>query len=386
MTIIRGRAHQAPSFTALILVLILLLPSALPAMDQTAGSLRLELLSATSSFRVFLRSLDASTERPSALRNTGDQRGIPLLYPDNPTTSFFSLREDGRVYHPARDRDFRRMLVETENGYPAFVFTSRDIEIRQVFIPHPGRRIAADAFEIRLEIRNSSTRTRTIDLQYVLDTHIGESSGIHGVLELGNGNQQIPAREISIDPANYDALRTTRDSAAPDAVGLRIPLTTAAAGNIEITKPEQVVIANWRRIRESGWDYTPTQDRGFSYPPYSRNDSAIVLLYSEIRIHPGEDRHISVVLQATPSGLGSSPRAEEAEEHAREEVQSVALIELEQRVAEYEEAELSEPQSLALRLELIDEVINQIDRQMSDPNEFEDSKLPELEQLLQRLE
>ncbi|MFN2311176.1 MAG: hypothetical protein ABR590_03875 [Spirochaetia bacterium] len=381
-----GRSHRARLVTASILVLIVLLPAALPAMDQTAGSLRLELLSATSSFRVFLRTLGASTERPSALKTTEDQRGIPLLYPDDPTTSFFSLREDGRVYHPARDRDFQRMLVETENGYPAFVFTSRDIEIRQVFVPHPGRRTAADAFEIRLEIRNASTRTRTIDLRYVLDTHIGESSGIHGVLELGNGNQQIPTHEISIDLDNYDAIRTTRNSAAPDAFGLQIPLTTVAAGNIEITKPERVVIANWRRIQESGWNYTPTQDRGFSYPPYSRNDSAIVLLYSEIRIQPGEEKHISLVLQATPVELPSSPRAEQAEAHARGQAQSVALIELEQRVVEYEEAELSEPQSLELRLELIDEVINQIDRRLSDPNEFDDSKLPELEQLLQRLE
>ena len=355
-------------------------------MEQTAGSLRLELLASTSSFRVFRRTLGASTERPSALNNTRDQRGIPLLYPDDPTTSFFSLREDGRVYDPAKDRDFQRMLVETETGYPAFVFTSRDIEVRQVFVPYPGRRIAADAFEIRLEIRNSSTRTRTIDLRYVLDTHIGESSGIHGVLELGNGNQQIPAHEISIDPDNYNAIRTTRNSAAPDAFGLRIPLTTAAAGNIEITKPERVVIANWRRIRESGWNYTPTQDRSFSYPPYSRNDSAIVFLYSEIRIQPDEERHISLVLQATPVELPSSPRAKRAEAHAREQAQPVALIELEQRVAEYEEAELSEPQSLELRLELIDEVINQIDRRLADPNEFDDSELPALEQLLQRLE
>jgi len=381
-----GQPSKMRLFMIWMLALCVLLPSALHSVELTAGSLRIELLPSTNSFRIYLRTQGESGDRPSALQTSGDLRSIPLLYPDDPTTSFFSLLEDGRVYQPARDRNFRRSLIETEDGYSAFVFTSRDIEIRQTFVPHPGRRIAADAFEIRFEIRNSSTRPRNIALRYVLDTYLGEASGIHGVLELGNGDQQIPSHETGFDPGSFRAVRTTRDSATPSSLGLRIPFTSEEAGAAESSAPEQVLIANWRRIIESGWDYAAVPGRGFSYPPYSRNDSALVLFYPEIPIGPGEERQISIVLQATPGELTLPRTVEPPKEPLTDQAQSEAVRELEQSVAVFEEAELSEAQRFQRRIDLVDAIISEIDRSIDEPDELNEADLLELEQLLQRLE
>ncbi|TVR93287.1 MAG: hypothetical protein EA428_02335 [Spirochaetaceae bacterium] len=386
MNLISGQPSRMRLFMVCILALVVLLPAALPAIEQTAGSLRIELLPSSSSFRLYLRAQPNSEDRPSALQSHDNQRSIPLLYTDDPTTSFFSLLEDGRVYLPARDRDFRPTLVETEDGYPAFMFTSRNLEIRQVFIPRPGRRIAADAFEIRFEIRNASTRARSIAVRYVLDTHLGESMGIHAVMEQSDGTQQIATREIGFEPSRFQAVRTTRDSAEPAALGLRIPFTTEAAGTSIITPPEKVLVANWRRIIESGWDYTPVTGRGFSYPPYSRNDSALVLFFPEMNIEPGAEHHISILLEATPSELLLQRRVEPTEEPALEDARAETILALEQSVSAYEDAELDEPQSLQRRLELVDEILAEIDRRLSEPGEFHESELREFEELLQRLE
>ncbi len=385
MNFISDRTSRISLFALGILAVATLLPAALSAMEQTAGSLRIELLPSSSSFRLYLRTQGNNEDRLAG-QSSEIQRSIPLLYSEDPTTSFFSLLEDGRVYQPARDRDFQRTRVETEDGYPAFVFTSRNLEIRQIFVPRPGRRISADAFEIRFEIHNASTRARTVALRYVLDTHLGEAKGIHGVLEQRDGTQQLPSREIGFDPSLVLAVRTTRDSAAPDALGLRIPLNAETTETLRLTPPEKVLIANWRRIAESGWDYTPVPGRGFSYPPYSRNDSALVLYYPEMNIQPGEERHISLVLQATPSELLLQRREEPTESPVVEAAQPEAVRVLEQRVSSYEEAELTEPQSLERRLELVDEIIAEIDRRLSEPGEFNESELREFEQLLQRLE
>ncbi len=388
MVFMNYRPFQTLMFKIGMLALTVLLPSTLSAMERTAGALRVELLPTTSSFQIYLRTQGDSLVRTSALQSSESVRSIPLLYPDDPTTSFFSLLEDGRVYQPARDRSFRRSLIETDTGYPAFVFASRDIEVRQTFVPHPGRRVAADAIEIRFEIFNSSTRPRTIALRYVLDTYLGEASGIHGVLELGNGNQQIPSHEISVDPSAFRAVRTTRDSAAPSSLGLRIPFTTEEAGAAESSTPEKVLIANWRRVLEAGWDYSPVPGRGFSYPPYSRNDSALVLFYPETTINPGEKQQISIVLQATPGELTPPRTAAQTEEPVTElaRAETETIRELERTVAVFEQAALSDAQRFQRRIELVDAIISEIDRSVREPGELNEPDLLKLEQLLQRLE
>lgn len=386
MTSITGWPLRARVFMMGLLILAVLIPSALPALDLTAGALRMELIPSTSSFRIYLRTQAESVGRTSALQSSEVQLALPLLYPDDPTTSYFTLLENGRVYHPAHDSNFRRTLIETETGHPAFVFTSRDLEVRQVFIPTAGRRIAADAFEMRFEIHNSSTRPRTISLRYVLDTHLGEKSGIHGVLELSDGSQQIPSYETSFEPGKYSAVRTTLGSAAPGALGLRIPFISDQPGDTGNTTPQKVVIANWRRIDESGWDYTPVSGRGFSYPPYSRNDSAIVLFYPETTISPGEGQQFAIQLQATPNELSLPRRVEQTRNPVAEQSQSDVVQDLKRRVEEFEAAELSATQRSQRQLALIDEIISEIDRSMSEQGELNESDLQEFEQLLQRLE
>ncbi|MFW5789482.1 MAG: hypothetical protein ACOCW3_06060, partial [Spirochaetota bacterium] len=78
------------------------------------------------------------------------------------------------------------------------------------------------------------------------------------------------------------------------------------------TEPQAAVLANWKRLADSSWDYEVNETRDFNRLPYSINDSALLVLYPVEQLRSGDS--YSVVAQMgdlSPQGYLSPQAAAE---------------------------------------------------------------------------
>ena len=74
-----------------------------------------------------------------------------------------------------------------------------------------------------------------------------------------------------------------------------------------ITVPDKLVLANWKRLNDSSWDYSASSNRNFNNLPYSINDSGIALYYDGKTIPPDGKMEITMAMgKYSPNGYNMS--------------------------------------------------------------------------------
>ena len=234
------------------------------SLELTDGLLRLTLHENTARFTLHLRAGSA---------------WLPLFYADDPRTSGIDVLEGNRTYRMGDSGAFRQTAEQTERG-ARYIWTSATLRVVQEFRFTRGiGSSVTGAVEMRITVANLGEQAVEAGVRVLLDTYLGERRGIH--FETASGEQIT--RERSFVPSASD--RYLVSSAEPGSpVGFQLMLAEAG-----VTSAEEVVVANWKRLADSRWNYEANPSRNFNLLPFSVNDSAVLFRYPTMLLPRGSE-------------------------------------------------------------------------------------------------
>ncbi len=283
--------RAAPGRVAALLGGLLLLMSIVvraPALELSQGPLKLVLAESTGRFLLYY------------IENPLKKQYVPLFFSDDPRTSVLTIIIDGKLYRLGDSSAFQ-ISVEHQNDTAAFVFTSNTLTVTEEFaLTRSTGASAADGVVVTVTMRNISKTAESVGARLLLDTTLGEHSSGHFHTPVEGAIQH----ETSIIPSTADS-SVISESSAESKIGLQVMLSGA-----EITQPDRVILANWKRLNESPWDFEVNRSRDFSLLPYSINDSAVALYYNPQSVPPGGSRRVVIALgNKSPGGYTGAPAA-----------------------------------------------------------------------------
>jgi len=217
---------------------------------------------------------------------------VPLFLDQDPRTSFITVLENNRIHKMGETGGFTLSTEKTAQG-ARFIWKSSSVEVVEDFKPATaqGGRLAA-GLRISLQITNTSEKTSKIGARFLVDTYLGEKSGIH--FKTAQKNSYSHEAEIIPSAAQWYVLSPSSDYED-------VALQTMLFGG-GVTVPSRVVLANWKRLTESPWDYQVNPSRNFNLLPYSIDDSAEALYYNPVSVDRGQTREIVILLGNAASG------------------------------------------------------------------------------------
>ncbi|MEE8441069.1 MAG: hypothetical protein V3S41_05045 [Spirochaetia bacterium] len=254
-----------------IILLALTVSTALCALEVEEGNVRLTLDEDSSRFLLDIRS------------SGGRDDWVPLIFPEDPRTSGLDIREGNRIFRIGDGGEFRQVAEVTDEGV-FFVWTSATLRVseRFRFIRSVGGDVV-DGVQIDITVTNLGEQAVPVGMRLLLDTYLGERGNAHFATPL---RQQI-TREAEIQSSAVEWY--IRSTPADGGAGLQVMLTGSG-----VTTPDQVAVANWKRLSDSDWVYTINENRNFNRLPYSINDSALLLSYGERVLLQNERYEVSV--------------------------------------------------------------------------------------------
>jgi hypothetical protein len=246
---------------------------ALQALEAKEGLVRLVINETTARISLY-KLIDVAKGRYEA-----------LIFDQDSRTSFATLSADGRLFKLGDSADFRVSTARTDTG-ARIEFRSSSFVVRQTvdFARSDGAALA-DGVRIGFALENISEREASLGLRYLVDTWLGEKSGLHFVTDARprvNG-------ETAILPADADTWVASPGERAS------FMIQFAGAG---IDRPDKVLLSNWKRLSDASWGFDANPQRNFTLVPYSINDSAAALYWEPISVARGATRSLSFVMGA----------------------------------------------------------------------------------------
>ena len=229
------------------------------------------------------------------LSNTATQEYLSFFLDQDPRTSTLRLLVGNKIIRLGEDTDFRESIYETSDG-AGFVWTSTTMEVREnfSFISSPGSPLI-DGVKITLTLKNISGRDLEVGARFLFDTYLGEAVNIHFTSSETEKivNEETIYKQNMVDYWVSPASGDTKNN------GLLV-ITEAN----DVTTPDTIVFANWKRLNDASWDYTTSASRNFNSLPYSINDSAVCQIYEPVNIGAGDAREIVFLMgNNSPKGF-----------------------------------------------------------------------------------
>lgn len=255
----------------LVLALLLAIASQLGALEIKAGLIKAV--------------IDETSARVSIYKLIDIAKGRyePLVFDVDPRTSYATLSFAGKQFRLGDSADFRVTIAKTETGArisfrSAFCSVDEDL----VFVSSTGAALP-DGLRLRYTIQNLSQKDAELGLRILVDTWLGEKSGQHFRTDL----RPRQTTELSFDGTGGNSWV----SSPGDRADLMVLLEGAG-----VTKPDKVVLANWKRINDEPWIPEISQGRSFTLLPYSVNDSALALYWQPAKVAKGDSRSFETIL------------------------------------------------------------------------------------------
>ena len=233
--------------------------------------------------------------------------GVALFVDQDPRTSGLALYLDGKVYRLGAGGEFKQSAEKVPGG-ARFIWTSKRATVTAIFAFQ-----GADAMSLSLTVRNNNAEGElSAGVRLLLDTYLGETGFPHFLIEgVGEVNG-----EHSFNLADMPAYWLSRSSRETQTPGLQMPLRGP-----QVTAPDRLVVANWKRLDESSWLYESSPARTFSELPYSINDSAACLYFGPAPLPAGASRSFLMLFSASreppPAGQQAGPSPAPAGEAAQ---------------------------------------------------------------------
>lgn len=226
-----------------------------------------------------------STARISIYRlfDIAKGRYEPFIFDQDPRTSFLTLSADERLYKLGDASEFRIAVARTDTGV-RIEFRSASFVVRQLldFAKSEGSALA-DGLRITLEIENVSEHEASLGLRYLIDTWLGEKSGIHFITD----KRPRISQETAILPTSDDSWVETPGDRASFMISLSGP---------GVDRPDRAILANWKRLSDAPWAFDVNPQRNFTLVPYSINDSAIALFWEPVPVASGGTRRVTFTM------------------------------------------------------------------------------------------
>ncbi len=200
------------------------------------------------------------------LAEVGRNRYEPLLFDQDSRTTFPTLALDSRYYRLGEAAEFRFSLARIEHGVVIFFKSSSCVVRQRIELVKSEGSSVADSFKMSFDIENTGSQDIRVGFRMLLDTWLGEKDGQH----FSTGSQSKVTEETRITKDVAERSITSPGEYAT----LRVDL--AGEG---ITPPDEIVLANWKRLSDSNWSFEASGLRGFSFAPFSINDSAMALYW-----------------------------------------------------------------------------------------------------------
>jgi hypothetical protein len=245
--------------------------------------------------------VDESTARISLYRliDVAKGRYEALIFDQDPRTSFATLSVDGRLYKLGDSFDFRVSVARTDTGV-RIEFRSSSFVVRQIvdFARSDGSALA-DGVRVTFALENISEREASLGLRYLVDTWLGEKSGLHFLTD----KRPRIVTETSIAKTDPDSwVESPGEKAA-------FMIQFDGAG---MDRPDRVLLSNWKRLSEASWGFDANPQRNFTLIPYSINDSAAALYWEPVSVARGGTRSLTFAMgsfneKGYPADDGKTP-------------------------------------------------------------------------------
>ncbi|MEI6874923.1 MAG: hypothetical protein WCL50_07315 [Spirochaetota bacterium] len=248
-------------------------------------------LAAVGSFGLDLRegvvkiAIDESSARVSLYRlvDIAKDRYEALIYDVDSRTSYITLSFEGRQYKLGDSADFRQNISRTDKGATiefksSFARVTESLE----FARSAGAAIA-DGIRVSFVVENVSQKDATIGLRFLVDTYLGEKSGLHF---------RTPTKAKVTTETFFEGSTLEAWVASPgdNSIFMVQFIGEGLAG------PSTVHLANWKRLNDAPWSIEPSNARNFTLLPYSVNDSALALYWQPKTIAKGATLSASVAM------------------------------------------------------------------------------------------
>ncbi|RKX78492.1 MAG: hypothetical protein DRP87_06165 [Spirochaetes bacterium] len=349
---------RVPPFLFLILMVIyFFIIDPLFALELKQGRVKLILHENLGRFSLFYMS-DVSRERYT-----------PLLLDQDPRTSVFSVLMGNKVFRMGETSGFSQTVEKVDDG-ARFIWTSSMLEITKTFTFITSRGSAlSNGVRIDIQIKNISEQDQSIGIRYLLDTYLGEKSGVHFKTKTTEKFSN-EAEFLSSNMPEY----CFSPSSEIENVGFQ--LITKGKG---ITIPDKIVLANWKRLNDTSWSYQARTNRNFNHLPYSINDSAICVYYNPVNISPGGTRKVVMVMgNFDPEGYASVTTKPED----KKEITDI----FDQAVKTGETPDSDKEISVRTDLITIRDLLVKLNSKLNSPETVENEEISVMRQVLETLE
>ena len=323
-----------------ICILLLLLGGGVGrALEISQGKIKLVIHEQFERFVPYLRTLS---------EGSGTEEWVPLLVDKDPRTSYVTLLVNNDTYRLGSIPGVRgRISKGAEGGMIQWILP--DVEVKQTFSFLRSRESSeSDAVRIVLDITNLKDTEVSVGVRYTLDTYLGEKSNTPF------RTPQLPAitRETSFVPDSENWFLLSEDPERK--VGLQLLLRGEGVSSVE-----RVVLANWKRLSDTPWEYSVNPARTFTLLPYSINDSALALYYPVLPLKPKETRRLVTVLGSKGSGTYSAEGSSPTEGPVKIDLESILK-------ASPEEGKPKDPQGrIRTELSRVEEFIDRISKRVA---------------------
>ena len=330
-----------------LVVLLILGCVSLGALDVREGTVRVKADEING--RIILYGLDMRS----------NARYEALLFDTDARTSFLTVSIDGRFARLGEDQEFRTNVRKIKKGLEVEYRSSLYAVIQRVeFIRSSDSRVA-NGFKISYILRNSSPRDSKMGLKQILDTRLGEKSGIHFATD---GFSKSDEEKV------FSAADFPRFISSPG----EISSLTLLLDNLP--RPDIVVLANWKRLADTTWAYLSPM-RGYSLVPFSVNDSAMGLYWNDTIVKAGDSVTFSCYFLHGLGGLEFVKRLKDGEVQVEGFSKSLSAAPAPEK-----------PKDAALRIEEIRRLLEAIDAAILGLESIEDGDVEALRAALEELE
>ena len=231
-----------------------------------------------------------------------ESKFLPFFLDEDCRTSGLSLVIGNRIYRIGEAASFKEIFENTESG-ARFTWISKSLQVTEEFsfVSSKGSSLA-DGIKITLKMSNISDRSLQVGVRYLFDTYLGEDSPVHFKTDLGEKVE----KEMSFTKSNVpDYWISVKENDEEDAVIQDTGLQVVTRG-AQVTVPDNVIFANWKRLNDASWTYETSTSRNFNMLPYSINDSAVCHYYDPASIAAGSSRTITLLMgNISPEGFES---------------------------------------------------------------------------------
>ena len=256
-----------------LLLFILWLGTYLSALEVKAGRLKFVLFEDTGRFAVYYQKKA--------------NEFISFLAAQDPRTSLIGIIAGNETFILENGSVFRQQTEETLLG-ARFIFTSSRLKVIQDFTI-----ISEGGLNFTLELTNLSESPLAVGAVILFDTWLGEKE--QQPFQTASG--QLIKQEVVLAS---NAIPDYWISPSEETVSLKV-----LCRDEQVTTPDRLVFANWKRLRDNLWHLRTASQSDFSAFPFSTNDSAVAHYYDPVVLKQGESRRLSLVLGSANAALTS---------------------------------------------------------------------------------